>query len=172
MTPVIDENGRLFGLVNVIDLLVVLVLVGLAAGSVGLLVTGDTADPGSAGGTADSGPAGEANVTVEMDVRIEEVPPYVAGAIPGEGPVDGGNVLAISNRSVQPQTVYVEHEGQLLARDHPRLEQVDLTVTVRGQTVAGDVQFQGQPLLVGGTVTLAFPGVEQSATVTGFTVTP
>lgn len=61
---VIDENGRLFGVVNVVDALVVLVVLAILVASVALLTGGQDAD-------GDDAPAPERFAVVAFDVPLE-----------------------------------------------------------------------------------------------------
>jgi len=78
--PVIDDEGRLFGAVNVVDALVVLLVLAVAVAGVAL-VTG-----GGSGETP----------TRTVVVDIGQQPNYVADAIK-EGPVETSEVVAVES---------------------------------------------------------------------------
>jgi hypothetical protein len=139
---VLDDEGRVFGVVNVIDLLVVLLVLAVVAAGAALVLGGGS-------GTPD-----DQSETATITVRAENVQPYVADAL-STGSVDGGNVTRIENKSVQPTTVYTENEsGAVLARDHPRLKTVEIEVVVELTDGPGGPIFGTRPLRVGRTVTI------------------
>jgi hypothetical protein len=82
--PVIDDEGRLFGTVNIIDALVVLFVLAVVVAGVALL---------TGGGGSDETPSR----TVVVDVGQQ--PDYVVDAI-AEGPVETSAVVAVENKTV------------------------------------------------------------------------
>ncbi|WP_276299030.1 DUF4330 domain-containing protein [Halorussus lipolyticus] len=138
---IIDEKGRLFGKVNVVDafvLLLVLTVVGVG----GAFVLGGGGDSTGADQTA----------TVRMEVT--EVQPYVADAI-STGPVGSDGVVAVRNKSVGPAIVTVTTaNGTLRQREHPRKRTVELSVELDVTGAGDDPTFKGKELEVGRTVTL------------------
>ena len=84
--PVIDDEGRLFGTVNIIDALVVLFVLAVAVAGVALL---------TGGGSSDQTPTR----TVVIDAGQQ--PDYVIDAIE-EGSVETSEVVAVENRTVRP----------------------------------------------------------------------
>jgi hypothetical protein len=78
---VIDDEGRLFGAVNVIDALVVLVVLAVAVAGVALVTGG-----GNSGETP----------TRTVVVDVGQQPGYVADAIE-PGPVETGDIVAVEN---------------------------------------------------------------------------
>jgi hypothetical protein len=82
--PIIDEEGRLFGAVNIIDALVVLFVLAVVVAGVAL-VTG--------GGSSDGTP------TRTVVVDVGQQPGYVVDAIQ-EGPVGTSEVVAVENKTV------------------------------------------------------------------------
>ncbi|MFB6179948.1 MAG: DUF4330 family protein [Halorientalis sp.] len=122
MVDVIDEDGRLFGLVNIVDLLVVLVVVAMvAAGWTLLSGAGPTPKP-----TPKPAANQAQNTSTVVTFEARQVEPYVATAIPN-GTVGGPEVVAVRSKSVEPATVVVpDQNGQLHVREHPRLKTVRL----------------------------------------------
>jgi hypothetical protein len=150
MGRILDEKGRLFGTINVVDVLVVLVVLAVVAAGVALVFGGDSSD----------------SRTTTMDVRAENVQPYVANAIP-IGDVSEGNVERVLNASATPkQILAITADGELVIRDHPRLKTVETTVEVPVSDDGNGVQFQGQRLKIGQRVTLDFGLVELTGNVT------
>ena len=84
---IIDEEGRLFGTVNIIDALVVLFVIAIAVAGVAL-VTGGSGDTDT-----DAEP-----VTRTIVFQTTDQPEYVANAIQ-EGPVGASNEPARPGRS-------------------------------------------------------------------------
>jgi len=84
--PIIDEEGRLFGTLNIIDALVVLFVLAVAVAGVAL-VTG--------GGSSDETP------TRTVVVDVGQQPDYVVDAIE-EGSVGTSEVVAVENKTVIP----------------------------------------------------------------------
>lgn len=155
MRPVLDEQGRLFGVVNIVDLAVVVVVFALLAASVGLVFFDER---------------GDERRMATVDVRTEGVQPYVADAIPG-GPVSGGTVDRVLNRSVTPTQVLVTTaDGDLLERDHPRLKTVELTLELPVTEVGDTVQFNGRTVTIGRPVALDFGRVTLRGNVTAVNV--
>ncbi|MFT4920970.1 MAG: hypothetical protein ACI8XM_000162 [Haloarculaceae archaeon] len=162
MVEFIDDNGRVFGLVNVIDLLVVLVVLAVLAARIALVVGSNEPE---------SEPEPE-TTTATVEVRISGIQSYVASSIPQAGPLEAGNVSRITNRTVRPQEVVVQNEsGDLLVRAHPRLQTALLEVSLPVTETEGDLQFDGSPLEIGRTVSLDFGHLELDGTVTGIETT-
>lgn len=150
----IDENGNLFGKINLIDALVVLaVLVVIGAGA--SFVLGGNTDDGS---TNKEQPA---RTETTITVRAVGLQPFVADAI-SEGPVADDSTVAVENKRVEPTTVVVrDQNGSLHEREHPRKQTVTLRLTVSATKKGGELLFQGTPLEIGqrfdldlGTVTI------------------
>ncbi|WP_302080914.1 DUF4330 domain-containing protein [Salinibaculum rarum] len=149
---VIDENGRVFGVVNVIDLLVVLLLLAVVAAGAALVL----------------GTGGESNPeTATITIRADGVEPYVADAVPAVGDVDGGNVTSIENKTVEPATIITTNSaGDVLVREHPRLKTVTVTVIVNISQTDGTPMLDQQRLKVGNSVGLDLGTVDLRGNVT------
>ncbi|WP_340100760.1 DUF4330 domain-containing protein [Salinibaculum salinum] len=150
---VIDENGRVFGVVNVIDLLVLLLVLAVVAAGVALVL-------GSGASEAES-------ETATITVRADSVQPYVADAVPPVGDLDGGSVTSIENKTVEPATIVTTNSsGDVLVREHPRLKTVTLTVTVDVSQTDGTRVYDEQSLKVGKGVSLDLHTVDLRGNVT------
>lgn len=131
MVALIDEDGRLFGLVNIVDLLVVLVVIAMVAAGWALLAGG--AEP-----QADQ----TENTTTVVRVEATQLQPYVAEAVPN-GSVGGREVVAVHSKTVEPATVFVpDQNGQLRVREHPRLKTVTLRVELNTTRTGNGLQFE------------------------------
>ncbi|MFC7135289.1 MULTISPECIES: DUF4330 domain-containing protein [Salinibaculum] len=131
--PLIDEDGRLFGTVNIIDALVVLFVFAIAVAGVALVTGGG----GGGGNTTNS-----ETITRTIVFQTTDQPAYVADAIQ-EGAVGTSNVIAIENKSVVEST---ENGTDL------RLT-VNLTVSETGD---GLPTFGGERLYIGRQLQLDF----------------
>ena len=101
----IDENGRLFGVVNVIDAVGVVLLVALvvSAGAVFLSITstdgGAETSPNASGNATGTGTQSVGQTTAVVDFQLLNDAPYVVDAI-DEGPVLGSqNITAVLGTS-------------------------------------------------------------------------
>ena len=155
----IDDKGRLFGTVNIIDALaVLLVLAVVAAGAAFVLGTDDQ--------PTDQTTNQPQNTTTTVIFKIGHLQPYVADAIP-EGPIKTDAVAAVENKSVQPTEVVVKDEnGTFHEQTHPRKKTVTLQLTLNTTTTKDDVLFRDKPLEVGRQLTLDFGPVTVKGTVT------
>lgn len=158
----IDDKGRLFGTINIIDALaVLLVLAVVAAGAAFVLGTDDQTDQ------ATNQPE---NTTTTVTVEITGVQPYVADAIP-EGPIESDSISTVQNKTVQSTEVVVQDEnGTYHEQTHPRKKTVTLDVTLNTTTTEEDVLFNEKPLEVGRQLTLDFGPVTVKGTVTSLSV--
>ncbi|WEL16802.1 Uncharacterized protein SVXHr_0623 [Halorhabdus sp. SVX81] len=158
---IIDEHGNLFGIVNVIDALVVLLLAAVVVAGVALVVG--------------QGPSETASSTedVPITVQVEDTKPYVAAAIP-EGAIETKeSIISVDDKSVEPSRVVVRADnGTLHERAHPLNRTVTMDVTLSVSEALSDGQaeyrFNGQPLEVGRTLTLDLGRVSISGIVTDF----
>ena len=151
----IDDKGRLFGTVNIIDALaVLLVLAVVAAGAAFVL------------GTDEQSTNQPTETTTTVTFQIAHLQPYVADAIP-DGPIDSDAIAAVENKSTQPTEVVVKDQnGTLHEQEHPRKKTVTLRLTLNTTTTENDVLFRDEPLEVGRQLTLDFGPVTVQGTVT------
>lgn len=104
-------------------------------------------------------------VTLELDrVGPERAAVFEAGMTES---FDGRTLARLTDVSVEPTTVVLTTEGgDIVARDHPRLEDVTLRVTLSVRETTSGVQFKGQTLQQGSTIVLDLGSVTVSAQVT------
>ncbi len=153
---VIDENGRVFGVINIIDMLVILLVFAVGTAGVALVL-----------GSGDGGATETRSETATITVRADSVQPYVADAVPPVGEVDGGNVTAIENRTVEPATVVTTNSaGDVLVREHPTLKTITVTVTVDVSRTEGTLVYDQQRLKIGNSVSLDLNTVDLRGEVT------
>jgi hypothetical protein len=150
----IDDKGRLFGTVNIIDALAVLLVLAVVAAGAAFVLGTD--------GQSTTTDQHQTTVTVE----ITGVQSYVADAIPN-GPVESDSIAAVENKTVQPTEVVVEDQnGDLHERTHPRKKTVTLELTINTTETDEDTLFEGKPLEVGRELTLDFGPVTVEGSVT------
>ncbi|NHN60132.1 MULTISPECIES: DUF4330 domain-containing protein [Halorussus] len=150
----IDDKGRLFGTVNIIDALAVLLVLAVAGAGTAFVLGADETEPA----------ATQHQTTVTL--QITDVQPYVADAIP-EGSIDTDRVADVTNKSVRPTKVVVsDQNGTLHVRDHPRKRTVTLAVALNTTVANGEPTFDGEALEVGRQLTLDFGPVTATGNVT------
>jgi hypothetical protein len=157
MVEVIDEDGRLFGVVNVVDLVVVLVVLALVGAGVALVMSdGDAVfDDGT-----------NRPVVAVVEVQAENVSPTVAAAIP-EGEVDNDQVTGVRSKTVEPQLVALEQpDGNFSVRDHPRQKQVTLKLALNAARANGRLAYGSGRLRIGQRYDFTIGNVSVQATVT------
>jgi hypothetical protein len=155
----IDDKGRLFGTVNIIDALaVLLVLAVVAAGTAFVLGTDDQLTNQTKNQPTET--------TTTVTFQVTGIQPYVADAIP-EGPIQTDAIASVENKSTQPTEVIVKDQnGTLHEQEHPRKKTVTLQVALNTTTTEDDVRFRDKPLEVGRQLTLDFGPVTVKGTVT------
>ncbi len=157
MSRFLDERGRIFGKVNVVDILVLLVIVAVIVFAVMRLT-------------------GSSSVTVPVAVvyTVEEVRAPTVEAIMAQlekgGIVtdEGGTVLGrMQDAEVIPtQEEHLTSLDQLEKFDSPILSNIDITVVGKGNVSNGTVRIGSVPLLVGGKITIRGPSYEVQTTIT------
>jgi hypothetical protein len=151
----IDDKGRLFGTVNIIDALAVLLVLAVAAAGTAFVLGADSPQTPT-----------DDQQTTTVTFEITKIQPYVADAIP-EGPIDTEQIATVQNKSVRPTEVIVEDQnGTLHERQHPRKQTVTLHVSLNTTTTEDDIMFEDKPLEVGRQLTLDFGQVTVKGTVT------
>lgn len=157
MVKIVDEQGRFFGLVNVIDLLVVLLVLSVAVAGVAIVTGGDTEKEQSS------------QESVILDVTVERVEPYVVDAIPAPRSTTDTD-LRILDVSTAPALIIVnDSAGSPHVRDHPWLQTVDVRVEVMATRAGDTLQYNGNRLLVGRPVTLDLGTVVLEGDITNMT---
>ena len=146
MVEFIDDQGNLFGRVNVVDALVVLLVLAVVVAGIALVLGGS----GPSGGAQ----AGSNETVVYVDFRSDPVEPYVADAVP-EGSIETANASRLENRSVTPADVVTQNEsGALAVRQHPTHRTVTFRVGLYVTRDGDEYLYNGAPLEVGTTLTL------------------
>lgn len=154
MSRFLDERGRLFGKVNVVDLLVFLVVIAIVVFAV-LRLTGDTSE----------------TVPVRVTYVVESVQQPTVDALQVKGTVTdtGGTVLGqVVEVMVTPtREEFMTPDGELKAFDSPVFKDVRIVVEGEGRVSGSTVQIGTIPLRVGKRVTLVGMGFEVQATIMG-----
>ncbi|WP_158055640.1 DUF4330 domain-containing protein [Halorussus halophilus] len=158
----IDDQGRLFGKINIIDALAVLLVLAVAAAGTAFVLGADEQAT-----TTNQKTNQQTKTTVTY--QVTGVQPYVADAIPN-GPIKSDAIAAVTNKSVRPTEVIVtDQNGTLYDRPHPRKKTVTLQLSLNTTKRENDVLFRDKPLEVGRQLTLDFGPVTVKGTVTKLT---
>jgi len=158
MVELIDDQGNVFGRVNVIDALVALLVLAVAIAGL-TLVLGDSGDSGSSG-------VGANQTVVSVDFRTGSVQPYVADVVT-EGPVGTSNVTRIENKTVTQMPVVTQNaSGELSVRDHPTDKRLTLRLGLNVTRAGDEYLYHGTPLEVGTTLRLDLGPTTVSGNVT------
>ena len=156
----IDDKGRLFGTVNIIDALAILLVLAVAAAGTAFVLGADDQPT-----TPDQAAPDNRQTQTTVTFEITGVQPYVAVAIP-EGPIQTDRIAAVENKSVRPTEVVVtDQNGTFHERQHPRKQTVTLAVTLNTTATENDTLFADEPLEVGRQLTLDFGPVTVKGTV-------
>ncbi|WP_231186442.1 DUF4330 family protein [Haladaptatus sp. DYF46] len=173
----IDENGMLFGRINIIDLFVlVVVFVATVTGAafvfdVNLIqavttsvspndsngavatTTATTTNTTSKNKTApDLGSENDSSRNVTISFRARELQPYVVEEIPS-GTINESSVLQVRNKTITPTTVYVPNRnGELVGREHPTLKTVTMNITIRATKQGTEVLYHETSIEIGQTI--------------------
>ncbi len=159
---VVDENGNLFGSINVIDAIVVVAVVSATVS--GMTFAFGINPVQILMGQSDMTSTETVNRTIGVEVR--GVPPYTSEAIPAEGAAKSSNI-SVRDKTVEPTTVFVTNEsGHFQQRTHPYKKSVTMTLQVQATKTQGNTTFHGTPLKVARTLTLDFENVTVNATIT------
>ncbi|MFC4451022.1 DUF4330 domain-containing protein [Halorussus aquaticus] len=159
----IDDKGRFFGTVNIIDALAVLFVLAVVAAGTTFVLGADDQPTNAPEALTDN----STNTTTIVTLEITGIQPYVADAIP-KGPIDTDRITAVENKSVRPTEVVVTaQDGTLHEQQHPRKQTVTLRVSLNTTTTEDDLTFGDKPLEVGRQLTLDFGQVTVEGTVTG-----
>lgn len=178
MVTIIDDRGRVFGRVNVIDLLVL--LLGTAVVTAGLTVVSDSpvgplvALIGGAllfAGLAyaereQTGSTDTAESAIQIEVEATALHPAVAAAI-SPGDTTTTDDVTVVDVQFAPTTVFIQTaDGTLVEQSHPR--QQTATVVLQYEPNGSPDQFRGERLYIGRPLTLALDRVQLDATVISF----
>jgi hypothetical protein len=153
MSRFLDRRGRIFGKVNIVDLLVLLVIVAVVVFAV-VRMTSDSPQT--------------KKVTVQVTFTVEEVRQATVKALTdalqtgGYVKDDGGTKLGTLIDVVATPTIEAvpTAEGELKAVPSPVLSDVEIVVEGQGQISESTVNIGGVPMRVGKKVTLIGTGFE------------
>lgn len=135
---IVDERGNLFGRLNLIDAMAIVVILALVVAGAAFV----TQSSGQASGTAAT--------SVETTITVQSaVPPYVLDAIE-TGEVTGGDVSTVDDVEVLGTVELAEPDAAGISTYH----RVALTLSVDARREDGDLTFRGDELYVGREVDL------------------
>jgi hypothetical protein len=153
----VDEKGRIFGVINIIDLCI-LVIVVLIVGLVGSKMLGKNI-----------GPAGSANKDVIVEVKCTLAPQAEADALhKGDKMVSGTSFVDATIQSVTsvPADFGVPtSDGRMVLTKHPLLKDIYVTFKMSGDEKAAILKLGSQEIRIGGKYTLKTSTVEIDGTV-------
>jgi hypothetical protein len=155
MSRFLDEKGRFFGKVNIVDLLVLLVIVAVVVFAV-VRMTGDSSK----------------TVPVRVTYVVEEVRQATVDALraaKGDVTDEGGTYLGTVKEVVVNPTreEYMTTEDQLEAFDSPVFSDVKIVVLGEGWISGSTVHIGSVPMRVGKKVTLVGTGYEVQTVIMG-----
>lgn len=119
---IIDEKGRLFGVINIIDLAVLLLIVVLVAGGIWYVSKKEPVE---------SGPAKDYYVTIKCSGLEEDVADYLHT---GDKLYYSGNFIdaEITEVSAEPAKIdVIRDDGTIVVATHPELKDIYVTVKVK-----------------------------------------
>jgi hypothetical protein len=147
---IIDEDGHLFGLINIVDALVVLLVVAVLISGL-VLIFDDTDDD---------------TEIISVNITVERAPAYIAERI------EIGNIskdVTITEKSVSSAEIVVrDSDGELHIREHPTDKTVNLQVKLHIKRSSRGVQFRGNPMRVGTEITIDDGKVKFTGKVTDY----
>lgn len=154
MSRFLDERGRFFGKVNVIDLLVLLVIIAVVVFAV-VRMTGGSSE----------------TVPVRVTYTVEAVRQASVDALQAKGEVtdDGGTVLGKVEEVVVTPTLeeFLTPDGELRAFESPVFSDVSIVVLGEGRVSGSTVRIGSVPMRVGKKVTLVGTGYEVQTVIMG-----
>ncbi|MHB1127153.1 MAG: DUF4330 domain-containing protein [Bacillota bacterium] len=159
---ILDQRGRLWGKINLLDLLVVLVVI---AGLIGYAMMSRNSGEGE---TLDS------ISPVRIGLIIDYVKPEVAQALqPGDTvTIIGAGILGrVETVKVSPAKVAsTRSDGSRVVVEDPKSVDIDITVSGKGVVKGKTVKVSGFDLLIGDQLKLRTQNFRGNATVIGVTV--
>ncbi|GAB4261496.1 MAG: hypothetical protein Kow00122_18250 [Thermoleophilia bacterium] len=154
MSPFLDDRGRLFGKVSVVDLVVVLLLIALVAFAYIRFAAG-------------TGTEKDYRLTLTVEkVRRATFAQFKEGDVVHD---DAGTPLGrIESFSVEPTpTEVADDRGNLFSRPSPVFSDVTVVIRGRGAVSASTIRAGSIPLRVGKVLTLIGPGYEVKTQIMG-----
>lgn len=159
MVEVLDERGRVFGLVNIIDLLVVLLVSSTLVAGLALVTSDDTEDE----------PLQPPEEQIILDVTVQHLEPYIVDAIPAPGTTDDSTLRIVDVSTTPARIITNDSTGTPHVHDHPWRQTVDIRVEVSASRDGDTLQYNGNRLVVGTHVTLDLGTVVLQGDVTNIT---
>lgn len=162
----IDEKGRLFGKVNVVDLCVVLAVIV----AIGVFFVKDNSDKVN---------TSNANATVTYTVEVKAIRDMSVNALKAnidkpivENSEDKKNLGVISDISVKTATGYIaSKKGELIKSEYPDKYDVTLTIKATGlENEKGVYTESGKQLLIGEYISFIADDVQTSGEVVNIEV--
>lgn len=161
MPDPIDEDGRLFGFINIVDLFVIAAVLVMVVAGGGLLFNSGNETPD----TSNQGPTKTDTNTV-VTFHATNVKPYVAGTVMN-GSLQGPGVIAVRNKTANPATIVTtDRNGEVHLRDHPTERNIRFTATLRTHRINNTIKFRGKNIKVNNKFTFSTRTVDISATIT------
>lgn len=155
----IDEKGKVFGLINIVDLIIISVVLLVAAGAAYKYI--NKSAPGAA-------------VTVEFEVMIPHVRPELTEAIKaGDRMVQGNSYTNVTVKEVRLNPGYsinVDARGQRVESFDPYLKDVYVTNTGTTTLSSATISMGGQDIRVGKEYFVKSRDYEFKGTITKVTV--
>lgn len=145
MSRFLDEKGRIFGKVSVVDILVLLVIVAVVIFAV-VRLTGESSQTATLRVTYTV----EAIRQASVDQLVEKA--EVKGTVSDEGGTVLGKVEEVIVRSSMEE--YLTPEGELKAFESPIFKDVDIVVIGEGSVSGSTIRVGSVPMRVGRKVTL------------------
>jgi hypothetical protein len=147
----LDERGRIFGKVNIVDILVLLVIVAVVIFAVVRFTS-----------------VGSESLPLRVTYTVEGVRQATVDAIEKSVPIngvvsdDGGTVLGKVELvdSLPTEVEYMTPEGELKAFDSPIFNDVNIVVLGEGSRSDNTLRIGGVPMVVGRKVVLRGSGFE------------
>lgn len=160
----LDDRGRLFGLVNVVDALVVLLVAAVVVAGVAFVLQPAPEPP-----EPSESPEPPETTPIQVTLQMTDVQPYLSDAIrEGMSASDGNQTIAtITEVERSPSTLIVtDQNGQVLVREHPTREDLSIVARIETHETAGGFTFKEEPVEIGSTITLDLGNVTIDGTVT------
>ena len=145
MSRFLDERGRIFGKVNIVDILVLLVIIAVVAFAV-VRMTGSSTETAPLRVTYTV----EAIRQASVDQLQEQL--QVKGTVRDEGGTVLGTVEEVVVRPSQEE--YLTPQGELEAFDSPIFKDVDIVLLGEGSVSSSTIRIGSVPMRVGKKVTL------------------
>ncbi len=163
MAKIIDQKGKVFGLINVIDLSVILILLSFAPLIfIGYKIIGQTKEKEM-----------RDKKSVTIKIKLAEVEPeFISIVSKGDVERDSlgnkiGELIAIS--SIKPSKVWVIVDNKMLATiDHPVKKDIIVDVRVSCTKNKGVLYYKSDPVKIGNAIVLSTDIYNLSGLVVGF----